>query len=120
MKKSSLLFFMFAALIFAAAGVVYADCSAAFDHGGACGRNCMAANPSCGIRGCMSLCVGGAGAAATGNTVVTGNTATVAAVAPAAVTAPAARAAALTPGTAGAFNRTGANRNGGVNRVGRR
>jgi len=75
MKRSTWL--ILAALLFSACGTVYADnCSAAFDHSGACGRNCLSANPGCGLQGCIALCSGTAGV------VATSQTATVAAVNP--------------------------------------
>ena len=64
MKKLTLLLLIFATLFFPASWNAFADnCSAAFDHSGTCGRNCMSANPGCGLQGCLALCAGTVGAA---------------------------------------------------------
>src|SRR3989338_6235724 len=68
MKKTTLMFLLLAALLFPVSSAVYADsCGASFDHSGACGRNCMSANPDCGLRGWMGLC-GGTGVTTTSET----------------------------------------------------
>lgn len=69
MKKLTLLFLIAIAVLFVSKAVYADNCDNAFDHTGACGRNCMSANPGCGLQGCLALCAG-SGATATTQTTV--------------------------------------------------
>lgn len=121
MKKTALAFLILGTVLFFFSGAVYADaCGAAFDYSGACGRNCMMANPGCGLRGCAALCSGGAVgqraavvSANANNVVVQQDTADTVVVSDNTVNR------AGLANRAGAVNRAGdVNRPGGVNRVG--